>query len=76
MADLFAGGYLRFQNGAWRDDDGDIVDAVEVVRCQECVLSRLPKMVKYVGEYVNCTLYTPMPMMRCDDFCSYGEREI
>ena len=31
MADLFAGGHLRFENGAWRDDNGDIVDAALVV---------------------------------------------
>ena len=30
MADFFAGGYLRFLEGEWRDEDGDVVDVAEV----------------------------------------------
>ena len=30
MAKYFAGGHLRFQDGEWRDDSGNIVDVVEV----------------------------------------------
>ena len=30
MAKYFAGGHLRFLEGAWRDDNGDPVDVVEV----------------------------------------------
>lgn len=36
MAELFAGGHLRFINGAWRDDNGDPVEIAEVVRCKDC----------------------------------------
>ena len=54
--------------------DGDVVDAVEVVRCKDCKCAKPPRNTKYVGTYVWCALYDPAPMMRCDDFCSYGER--
>lgn len=30
MADFFAGGHLRFLEGEWRNDDGDVVEIVEV----------------------------------------------
>lgn len=36
MAELFAGGHLRFINGAWRDDNGDPVEIAEVIRCRDC----------------------------------------
>lgn len=50
------------------------VDAVEVVRCKDCKCAKQPRNAMLIGEVVNCGLYDPMPMMRCDDFCSYGER--
>lgn len=31
MADIFAGGHLRYLNGAWRDDNGDPVEIELVV---------------------------------------------
>ena len=31
MAECFAGGHLRFVNGAWRDDNGDPVEIRQVV---------------------------------------------
>lgn len=49
-------------------------DAVEVVRCKDCKCGKYPDSTKLVGKYVNCALYDPMPLMRSDDFCSYGER--
>ena len=32
MAEYFAGGHLRFFDGEWRDDDGNVVEVVEVKR--------------------------------------------
>ena len=32
MAEYFAGNYLRFVNGEWRNDDGDIVEISRVRR--------------------------------------------
>lgn len=29
MVRCFAGGHLRYQNGAWYDDDGDLVEIYE-----------------------------------------------
>lgn len=50
------------------------VDAVKVVRCRDCILSRHPQSTALVGEFVQCAMYDPMPLMRCSDFCSYGTR--
>ena len=30
MAEYFAGGHLRFVNGEWRNDDGDIIEISRV----------------------------------------------
>ena len=30
MAELFGGGYLRFLEGEWRDENGDVVECAEV----------------------------------------------
>ena len=49
-------------------------DVVKVVRCKDCKCGKRPKTAMFVGKFVNCALYDPMPMMRCNDFCSYGER--
>lgn len=50
------------------------VDMVAVVRCKDCKCGKHPDSTKLVGKYVNCALYDPMPLMRSEDFCSYGER--
>jgi hypothetical protein len=50
------------------------VDAVEVVRCKDCKRGKHPDSTRMVWKYVNCALYDPMPLMRSDDFCSYGKR--
>ena len=73
MAELFAGGHLRFINGAWRDDNGDPVGIAEVVRCKECKhWERCP----YQEHYGVCIRvdYDP-PVTHSDDYCSYGERK-
>ena len=49
-------------------------DMVAVVRCKDCKCGKYPDSTKLVGKCVYCALYDPMPLMRCDDFCSYGER--
>ena len=56
---------LRLRNGAWRDNDGDAVDIVEVVRCKDC---------KKHGDDEECPLLSMMEYTESDDFCSYGER--
>ena len=56
------------------------VDAVEVVRCKDCLHSReLNKYEKqlYLDECVGCTFHSVSyhdAVMMGDDFCSYGER--
>ena len=78
------GGLARLKNEHnhfWRMIcDAPTVDAVEVVRCKDCVHSReLDKYEKqlYLPECVGCTKhsksYSSVVMMG-DDFCSYGER--
>lgn len=49
-------------------------DLVAVCRCKDCKCGKPPDSTRMVGKYVNCALYDPMPLMRSDDFCSYGER--
>ncbi len=56
-------------------EDAPAVDAVPVVRCKDCKCGKHPESTLMAGKYVNCALYDPMPMMRCNDFCSYGERK-
>ena len=56
-------------------DYAPTVDAVEVVRCKDCKCGKYPESIRLVGKFVKCALYDPMPMMRCNDFCSYGERK-
>lgn len=40
MAEYFAGGHLRFLNGEWRDDNGDVVYIKQIKpdksRCRKC----------------------------------------
>lgn len=79
-----ATGVVTYDEGGWDcnvravlvDDvlKAPAVDAVEVVRCKDCKCGKYPDSTKLVGKYVNCALYDPMPLMRSDDFCSYGER--
>ena len=67
----FAGGHLRYQQGAWRDDDGDPVDCVEVVRCKECAYYEIGKdYLPYCNNADGGIADYPME----DDFCSYGKR--
>ena len=72
MARGLADGLLRFCNGAWRDNDGDAVDIVEVIRCEEC---------KYrVVDTVNGEDWCNHTLGLCSevyatDFCCHGERK-
>ena len=61
-------------------ENAPTVDAVEVVRCKDCLHSReLNKYEKqlYLSECVGCTRHSVSyhdAIMMGDDFCSYGER--
>lgn len=70
MAKCFAGGHLRYVDGEWRDDDGRVVDAVEVVRCRYCK--------HFIGGKAigKCYLNPDKPIIPVfyNHFCSYGER--
>lgn len=73
MAECFADGHLRFLAGAWRDDDGDPVDVVEVsCRCEYC---------KHWMDFPNCgcTDFVKVCalaeyMIGANGYCLYGER--
>ena len=63
--------HLRYLHGAWRDDDGDPVDIVEVVRCKDCkhyMLWEDSEDKRTCGKSIGLMVSDP------DDFCSYGER--
>lgn len=49
-------------------------DVEPVVRCRDCVLAKESDNCRMRGRVVNCGLYASRPIMRCDDFCSYGKR--
>ena len=49
------------------------VDAVEVVRCRDCIHRHYVDMGEEIGAIGGCRLFGT-PMMTCNDFCSYGER--
>ena len=50
-------------------------DAVEVVRCKDCVFSKVYQNDSsgVMGRF--CEAFTQVRMVTDDDFCSYGERE-
>lgn len=70
MAEYFAGGLLRFVNGEWRDDNGDAIDAVPVVRCRECKY----RFKNNGHDKSGCPIIDTNIWMDDDDFCSHGER--
>lgn len=56
-------------------DKAESVDAVEVVRCSECIRLRANKH-PITGEVFNtCTKWPEHPLVFINDFCSYGERK-
>ena len=69
-AEIFAGGHLRYQQGAWRDDNGDPVDCVVVVRCKDCKY----RFINNGYDKPGCPIRDNHIWMDDDDFCSYGER--
>lgn len=48
-------------------------DEVIVTRCRHCAKGKFPDDLSMVGKYVVCSRYNTL--MRCQDFCSYGDRE-
>ena len=73
MARGLGDGLLRLCNGKWRDNDGDAVDIVEVVRCKDC-----KHWEKETGDCTEHPTYYDFGMdwyiYDEDDFCSCGER--
>ena len=71
MAKYFAGGHLRFVNGEWRDDNGDAIDAMVVMRCKDCDAWK-----RNVGivDSQNGHCFEHDIDTNGQDFCSYGER--
>ena len=55
-------------------DEAPAVDAVEVVRCQECKFGVTPYGDEYDG-WIECSNIHSRPLFGCNDFCSYGERK-
>ena len=59
--------------GTHEIDKAPTVDAVEVVRCKDCIHRHYVDMGEEIGAIGGCRLFAT-PMMTCNDFCSYGER--
>ena len=51
------------------------IDAVEVVRCEKCMFSKVYQNDSsgVMGRF--CEAFTQVRMVSDDDFCSYGERK-
>ncbi len=51
------------------------IDAVEVVRCKDCMFSKVYQNDSsgVMGRF--CEAFTQVRMVSDDDFCSYGERK-
>ena len=80
MARGLGDGLLRLCNGAWRDNDGDAVDIVEVVRCKDCKYAENMMPINNSNGYLmgDCTLRKEDDIIVTaweDEFCSYGERK-
>lgn len=81
MAEYFAGGHLRFLDGEWRDDNGDVVDIVEVVRCRDCKKFILKGEEFLVNDtYGFCEksrtgVFDDGEEVYGNDFCSCGQRK-
>ena len=85
MAKYFGGGHLRYWYGQWLDDNGDPVDAVEVVRCKDCRFGKLDTAHRMktidgqydeVGFYECCRGWLANEYHRGEHFCSYGARKL
>ena len=81
MARGLGDGLLRLCNGAWRDNDGDAVDIVEVVRCKDCVHSfwdeenemwKCVESAEYDSDFDDYIGF--IEYHNEDFFCAYGER--
>ena len=48
--------------------------AKPVVQCKDCKCGKIPDMTIQADKYRLCGLYSSLPIMRIDDFCSYGEK--
>lgn len=52
-----------------------VIDVVEVTRCKDCKAAKHPDNSLQWGKVIICGLYASRPIMRADDYCSYGERK-
>ena len=76
MARGLGDGLLRLCHGAWRDNDGDAVDIVEVVRCKDCIHWYEPEGVCLkIYSDGNVSPYAWQDR-KPDDFCSCGKKKI
>ena len=73
---------LRYIDRAWRNDDGDPVDMVEVVRCKDCLYRRdegfcpMFRIEHLECEYDGYMDYREIKLDNTVDngFCNWGER--
>ena len=74
MADVFAGGHLRYLNSAWRDDNGDPVEIEQVVhaywdsqnRCSNCCVPAISHDLDEEVEAIYLTRRCPYCGARMD----------
>jgi hypothetical protein len=84
MTRYFAGGHLRFIDGSWRDDKGDVVNVEKVVYCVNCKHSKpidtsKPPYKHFRPECIMCyceDVVGDEPMVYSPThFCSFGKEK-
>lgn len=69
-------GQYEYVEVVYKDDidDAPTIDAVEVVRCKDCMVSEKFQSDSKGTMERYCKAYTHLRMVADDDYCSYGER--
>ena len=55
-------------------ENAQTIDAVEVVRCKDCIVSETFQRDSNGTTERYCKAFTHLRMVADDDYCSYGER--
>ena len=72
MAEYFAGGHLRFVNGEWRDDDGNLIEiaCVRHGRWVKIYENGEPKVEQHqVGVFCSKCMNMPKDRFTESDYC-------
>ena len=75
MAEYFAGGHLRFVNGEWRDDDGNVVEISRVRHGRWLDMETDPKC-SVCGKYSATDKYATIYYAYCPHCGAKMDKEV